>query len=176
MGITDEYSDGICCNYGNGSFSVTLDGTVILEGSNFGSEDSEEFCIGQSISTSTPSAPPSAPPSASPSKSPSKSSPTTGLFDDPDWFFNKQQKDCNWAGEKPDKRCKKTGSSNGVSVKACDACAAACVNNRCQHNHHVKVIIRNGRRTVMIVVGLAVNQIIGVKNGERLVVKENEHV
>merc|ERR1712115_60673 len=32
-----------------------------------------------------------------------------------------------------------------------------------QHNHHVKVIIRNGRRTVMIVLGLAVNQIIGVK-------------
>ena len=40
----DYYSDGICCNYGNGSYSVTLgDGTVVASGGSFGSNESTSF-------------------------------------------------------------------------------------------------------------------------------------
>jgi hypothetical protein len=33
--IYDEYGDGICCSYGNGSYTLTLDGTEIATGGNF---------------------------------------------------------------------------------------------------------------------------------------------
>ena len=29
--ISDTYGDGICCSYGNGSYSVTYNGTVTVE-------------------------------------------------------------------------------------------------------------------------------------------------
>ncbi|GIS08618.1 MAG: hypothetical protein CM15mP112_07300 [Flavobacteriales bacterium] len=28
--ITDSYGDGLCCSYGNGSYSLTLNGTVMI--------------------------------------------------------------------------------------------------------------------------------------------------
>lgn len=48
--ITDKFHDGICCEQGSGSFSVILDGTEILTGSNFGSSASKEFCVEESTS------------------------------------------------------------------------------------------------------------------------------
>ena len=40
----DAFGDGICCGYGNGSFTLTdSDGTVIADGTNFGSEVLEIF-------------------------------------------------------------------------------------------------------------------------------------
>ena len=42
--IYDVYGDGICCNYGAGSFEVLLDGAPYVEGSSFGSAYSAEFC------------------------------------------------------------------------------------------------------------------------------------
>lgn len=44
--IKDTYGDGICCSYGNGSFSVVVDGKTIKSGSSFGSSASVDFCVG----------------------------------------------------------------------------------------------------------------------------------
>lgn len=45
--ISDSFGDGICCAYGNGSYSLT-DGTgaVIASGGSFGSSESTSFCTG----------------------------------------------------------------------------------------------------------------------------------
>ena len=37
--ITDSYGDGLCCAYGNGSYSLTLNGTVIGSGATFTSSE-----------------------------------------------------------------------------------------------------------------------------------------
>lgn len=42
--IFDSYSDGICCSYGNGSYSVTAGGSVVASGSTFGASAATEFC------------------------------------------------------------------------------------------------------------------------------------
>ncbi|MDH7913648.1 M43 family zinc metalloprotease [Winogradskyella sp. SYSU M77433] len=44
--ITDAYGDGICCSYGNGSYSVTDASGVVASGGSFGSSESTEFCLG----------------------------------------------------------------------------------------------------------------------------------
>lgn len=45
--IFDSYGDGICCDFGNGSYAVSCasSGTVIKSGGSFGSEESVFFCI-----------------------------------------------------------------------------------------------------------------------------------
>ncbi len=43
--ISDRYGDGICCSYGNGSYSVTgADGTL-ASGASFGSSEATDFCF-----------------------------------------------------------------------------------------------------------------------------------
>lgn len=43
--ILDAYGDGICCNYGNGSFNLVDDqGNTIASGGNFGAGKRVEFC------------------------------------------------------------------------------------------------------------------------------------
>lgn len=44
--INDSYGDGICCAYGNGSYSVTSIGTTLASGGSFGSSESTNFCVG----------------------------------------------------------------------------------------------------------------------------------
>lgn len=44
--INDQYGDGICCAYGNGSYSVTGGGAVLASGGSFASSESREFCLG----------------------------------------------------------------------------------------------------------------------------------
>merc|ERR1712038_71410 len=68
--ITDSFGDGICCNYGSGSFSVTRDGTEIYSGGSFTNSDSVSFCSEEPTPTSAPTASPSASPTASPTASP----------------------------------------------------------------------------------------------------------
>lgn len=43
----DSYGDGICCGYGNGSYSLTLDsdGSVLASGGSYGSSDATNFCL-----------------------------------------------------------------------------------------------------------------------------------
>lgn len=43
--IYDVYSDGICCGFGQGSYSLTLNGEVIKEGGSFGANDVTTFSI-----------------------------------------------------------------------------------------------------------------------------------
>ncbi len=44
--INDSYGDGICCGYGNGSYTI-IDGctNTIITGGNFGSSETTEFCV-----------------------------------------------------------------------------------------------------------------------------------
>jgi hypothetical protein len=45
--INDAFGDGICCAYGNGSYSLTTDGGAVLaSGGSFGSSESTNFCVG----------------------------------------------------------------------------------------------------------------------------------
>ena len=45
--IYDTYGDGICCSYGNGSYTYTKDsdGTVLASGGSFSSSQATDFCI-----------------------------------------------------------------------------------------------------------------------------------
>ncbi len=43
--ITDVYGDGICCSYGNGSYTLSSDAGVIVSGGSFGSSQATGFCI-----------------------------------------------------------------------------------------------------------------------------------
>ncbi|MCF6294919.1 MAG: DUF5011 domain-containing protein, partial [Flavobacteriaceae bacterium] len=43
--ITDSYGDGICCSYGNGSYTLTGSTGTIVSGGNFTSSESTNFCI-----------------------------------------------------------------------------------------------------------------------------------
>ena len=44
--INDSYGDGICCSYGNGSYTISDDGGVLASGGDFGSSETTEICIG----------------------------------------------------------------------------------------------------------------------------------
>jgi len=77
--ITDSYGDGICCGYGTGSYTVTLDGTEIKSGGAFGSSDSVEFCTDEPTPTSAPTALPTVSSTTAPTLTPSLSLPTTDM-------------------------------------------------------------------------------------------------
>ena len=50
--IKDAFGDGICCNYGNGSYSLTdANGQVLAKGSTFGAVETKSFCLGGNTST-----------------------------------------------------------------------------------------------------------------------------
>mgnify|MGYP000577888267 CR=1 FL=1 len=44
--ITDAYGDGICCSYGNGSYTVTSGSSTLASGGSFTSSDATNFCLG----------------------------------------------------------------------------------------------------------------------------------
>jgi Pregnancy-associated plasma protein-A/Secretion system C-terminal sorting domain len=46
--ITDSYGDGICCSYGNGSYSVTDSTGTLASGGSFTSSESTQICVGGS--------------------------------------------------------------------------------------------------------------------------------
>ncbi|WP_299332602.1 T9SS type A sorting domain-containing protein [uncultured Psychroserpens sp.] len=46
--ITDAYGDGICCSYGNGSYSLTDASGVLASGGSFTSSQATDFCLGGS--------------------------------------------------------------------------------------------------------------------------------
>ena len=50
--IIDEYGDGLCCNYGNGYYSVTYDDDLVGSGGSFMYTETTKFGIG----TCSPSA------------------------------------------------------------------------------------------------------------------------
>lgn len=48
LNVNDSYGDGICCAFGNGSYTVKVDGEDILTGGAFGTSIAEPFCVEQS--------------------------------------------------------------------------------------------------------------------------------
>jgi hypothetical protein len=44
--IFDKFSDGICCNYGNGSYSLTGGGNTYASGGSYGASESTTFTLG----------------------------------------------------------------------------------------------------------------------------------
>lgn len=44
--ITDAYGDGICCAYGNGSYSVSGPSGSLASGGSFASSEATQFCLG----------------------------------------------------------------------------------------------------------------------------------
>ena len=50
--INDAYGDGICCSYGNGSYSLTDGSSTLASGGAFGSSETTSFCVGGATSTS----------------------------------------------------------------------------------------------------------------------------
>eukprot|EP00957_Ditylum_brightwellii_P174789 13308458-Ditylum_brightwellii.AAC.1 len=65
--ILDSYGDGICCEYGEGAYSITYDGSEVASGGDFGA--SATHIMGKACSPSSPSV--SLQPSSSPSTKPS---------------------------------------------------------------------------------------------------------
>ncbi len=49
--IYDEYEDGICCEQGQGSYTLTADSEVIVSGGSFGASKSTSFTINTTAST-----------------------------------------------------------------------------------------------------------------------------
>ncbi|MFS1417587.1 endonuclease [Vibrio splendidus] len=54
--VSDSYGDGMCCSVGNGSYSLSVNGTVVASGGDFQASQSTEFTIGGS--TTPPTEPP----------------------------------------------------------------------------------------------------------------------
>lgn len=58
--INDSYGDGICCGYGNGSYSIDSGSDNIVSGGAFGSSETTNFCVdngGGGPDTTPPSTP-----------------------------------------------------------------------------------------------------------------------
>ncbi|MEZ9447564.1 endonuclease [Vibrio splendidus] len=55
--VSDSYGDGMCCSVGSGSYSLSVNGTVVASGGDFQASQSTEFTIGGSTTT-----PPTEPP------------------------------------------------------------------------------------------------------------------
>ncbi len=47
--INDDYGDGICCGYGNGSYTLESSEGVIVSGGNFGASEVTNFCVDDSL-------------------------------------------------------------------------------------------------------------------------------
>lgn len=52
--IYDEYGDGICCQFGQGSYSLSIGSEVIVSGGAFGASQSTSFMVDGTVSTNTP--------------------------------------------------------------------------------------------------------------------------
>jgi len=77
--ITDTYGDGICCESGIGSFSVTLGGTEILSGGAFGNSTNVTFCVDNGAPTVSPTVSRTVSPTAVPTFTPSTFPSTTDM-------------------------------------------------------------------------------------------------
>lgn len=52
--IYDAYGDGICCDYGNGSYSVSSSSETFAAGGSFGLFESTSFCLGSTMTFEGP--------------------------------------------------------------------------------------------------------------------------
>merc|ERR1712207_109540 len=70
--ISDTYGDGICCSYGNGSYSLIVDGSLVKSGGQFASSDDYTFgsCSGEPPVTQNPTSQPTELPTKNPTPQP----------------------------------------------------------------------------------------------------------
>merc|ERR1712176_1278693 len=70
--ISDQYGDGICCGYGQGSYSLIVDGSLVKSGGQFTSSDDYTFgsCSGEPPVTQNPTSQPTALPTKNPTPQP----------------------------------------------------------------------------------------------------------
>ena len=54
--INDSFGDGICCAFGEGSYTVSSDGAVLAAGGEFASQDVVEICLGSGFGCTDPDA------------------------------------------------------------------------------------------------------------------------
>ena len=54
--INDSFGDGICCAFGEGSYTVSSDGAVLAAGGEFESQDVVEICLGSGFGCTDPEA------------------------------------------------------------------------------------------------------------------------
>ena len=54
--INDSFGDGICCAFGEGSYTVSSDGAVLAAGGEFASQDVVEICLGSGFGCTDPEA------------------------------------------------------------------------------------------------------------------------
>merc|ERR1712226_725367 len=64
--IDDSWGDGLCCSYGNGGYSVKVDGEEVVSGGEYTSYESTTFTVGASSPTTPPPATTPAPTTPSP--------------------------------------------------------------------------------------------------------------
>ncbi|MEM6830191.1 MAG: T9SS type A sorting domain-containing protein, partial [Bacteroidota bacterium] len=50
--MKDEYGDGMCCSYGNGSYELTYGATMLASGGDFAASETTSFCIGNRTASS----------------------------------------------------------------------------------------------------------------------------
>ena len=43
--VNDSYGDGLCCGFGDGSYSLTVNGEVVASGGSFANSESTNFCL-----------------------------------------------------------------------------------------------------------------------------------
>merc|ERR1711982_268376 len=73
----DGYGDGICCNYGQGGYSVKVDDKEVASGGQFGSSETKPFNVGSSAPVSPPTTPPPTSPTPDvPTMYPTQTAPT----------------------------------------------------------------------------------------------------
>merc|ERR1712119_196122 len=75
--ITDGYGDGICCSYGNGGYKITVDGTEVVNGGDFGNSETETFTVNNPPPTTAPVTSPITPPTTAPVTTPTTAPVTT---------------------------------------------------------------------------------------------------
>merc|ERR1712003_416008 len=73
--INDAYGDGICCSYGEGNYIVTVEGSIVSQGGEFGSTQIKEFAIQEEdpSPSNSPITSPTNPPTPSPTYPPTPS-------------------------------------------------------------------------------------------------------
>ncbi len=49
--MSDAYGDGICCSYGNGSYTLSGGGQTLASGGSFNSSETTNFCVGTPVAT-----------------------------------------------------------------------------------------------------------------------------
>mmetsp|Transcript_9640 Transcript_9640/g.13646 ORF Transcript_9640/g.13646 Transcript_9640/m.13646 type:complete len:687 (+) Transcript_9640:353-2413(+) len=105
--IYDEFSDGICCSWGNGLYEVKYGEAFVYTGSgNFESEES--FSFGSTIDQTL---------------SPSMVPTIKFCYDNPEWTINYKGriKTCSWVADRPIRRCRYSGAEEFCRM-ACGSC------------------------------------------------------